>query len=198
MVYSILYAKEGASGDLSPHMDDDHSALVHMCSGHLYGTHTLFRPGNAASPPPRADPPGRSATSHEPKGRRGPNLAFPESSEPARGSRAHIGKRDAPCRGIPFEGTLGLESLLGDGGELVEGLDVLISHLSEDLAVELDAGELQAVHELGVGLATYSKRGPPRGPPCAPAPRKRESRPPVSGALLSHGLTPQYHRRGAA
>ena len=28
--------------------------------------------------------------------------------------------------------------------------------------------------------------------------QKRESRPPVSGALLSHGLTPQYHRRGAA
>ena len=174
MAYSTLYAKEGASGDLSPHIDDDHSVLVHMCGGHLYGTHTLFRPGNAAPPPPRTDPPERSATSHEPKGRRGPNLAFPESSEPARGSRAHLRKRDAPCRGIPFEGTLGLESLLGDGGEL------------------------QAVHELGVGLATYSKRGPPRGPPCAPAPRKRESRPPVSGALLSHGLTPQYHRRGAA
>ena len=26
----------------------------------------------------------------------------------------------------------------------------------------------------------------------------RERRPPVSGALLSHGLTPQYHRRSAA
>lgn len=25
-----------------------------------------------------------------------------------------------------------------------------------------------------------------------------ERRPPVSGALLSHGLTPQYHRRSAA
>ncbi len=25
-----------------------------------------------------------------------------------------------------------------------------------------------------------------------------ESSPPVSGALLSHGLPPQYHRRGAA
>ena len=79
-------------------------------------------------------------------------------------------------------------------------IDDMLNSLAdgEDLAVELDAGELQAVHELGVGLATYSKRGPPRGPPCAPAPGKRESRPPVSGALLSHGLTPQYHRRGAA
>ena len=28
--------------------------------------------------------------------------------------------------------------------------------------------------------------------------KKGESRPPVSGALLSHGLPPQYHRRGAA
>ena len=34
--------------------------------------------------------------------------------------------------------------------------DSLISHLSEDLAVELDAGELQAVHELGVGTVSYT------------------------------------------
>ena len=45
---------------------------------------------------------------------------------------------------------LGLESLLGNGSQLVEGLDVLVSHLSQDLAVKLDAGNLQAVHELRV------------------------------------------------
>ena len=56
-------------------------------------------------------------------------------------------KRDAPA-GHPVERRLlSLESLLGNGCELVEGLDVLVSHLSEDLAVELNAGELQTVHE---------------------------------------------------
>ena len=38
------------------------------------------------------------------------------------------------------------------------------------------------------------KRGP-RGPRSAPI---WKCRPPVSGALLSHGLPPQYHRRSAA
>lgn len=48
------------------------------------------------------------------------------------------------------------------------------------------------------------KKGAPRGgdPPRRPRARARrmrvERRPPVSGALLSHGLTPQYHRRSAA
>ena len=37
-----------------------------------------------------------------------------------------------------------------------------------------------------------------RSPPPPRDMKKGESRPPVSGALLSHGLTPQYHRRGAA
>ena len=37
-----------------------------------------------------------------------------------------------------------------------------------------------------------------RSPPPPRDMKKGESRPPVSGALLSHGLPPQYHRRGAA
>lgn len=36
IVYSTFHEKEGASGDLSPYIDDDHSVLVHICSGHLY------------------------------------------------------------------------------------------------------------------------------------------------------------------
>ena len=46
------------------------------------------------------------------------------------------------------------------------------------------------------------KKGAPRASPRRPRARPREMRverrPPVSGALLSHGLTPQYHRRSAA
>ena len=46
------------------------------------------------------------------------------------------------------------------------------------------------------------RRGRRGGPPRRPRARARdirvERRPPVSGALLSHGLTPQYHRRSAA
>ena len=42
------------------------------------------------------------------------------------------------------------------------------------------------------------EKGSPEGTPRALPREKRESRPPVSGALLSHGLPPQYHRRGAA
>ena len=41
------------------------------------------------------------------------------------------------------------------------------------------------------------KKGGPKAPR-APWARAPERRPPVSGALLSHGLTPQYHRRSAA
>ena len=41
------------------------------------------------------------------------------------------------------------------------------------------------------------KKGDPKAPR-APGARAPERRPPVSGALLSHGLTPQYHRRSAA
>lgn len=67
--------------------------------------------------------------------------------------------------GHPVETHLGLKSLLGDGGELVEGLDVLVGHLSEDLAVELDAGELQAVHELGVGDVVHAGGGVDTGDP---------------------------------
>lgn len=67
--------------------------------------------------------------------------------------------------GHPVETHLGLKSLLGDGGELVEGLDVLVGHLSEDLAVELDAGELQAVHELGVGDVVHAGGGVDTGNP---------------------------------
>lgn len=41
-------------------------------------------------------------------------------------------------------------------------------------------------------------RGPPRRPRARARQMRVERRPPVSGALLSHGLTPQYHRRSAA
>lgn len=39
---------------------------------------------------------------------------------------------------------------------------------------------------------------PPRRPRARARDIRVERRPPVSGALLSHGLTPQYHRRSAA
>lgn len=39
---------------------------------------------------------------------------------------------------------------------------------------------------------------PPRRPRARARLMRVERRPPVSGALLSHGLTPQYHRRSAA
>ena len=39
---------------------------------------------------------------------------------------------------------------------------------------------------------------PPRRPRARARQIRVERRPPVSGALLSHGLTPQYHRRSAA
>lgn len=65
------------------------------------------------------------------------------------------------------ERELALEGLLGDGGELVEGLDVLIGHLREDLAVELDAGELEAVHELRVGDLVHAGGGVDAGDPQA-------------------------------
>ena len=39
---------------------------------------------------------------------------------------------------------------------------------------------------------------PPRRPRARPREIRVERRPPVSGALLSHGLAPQYHRRSAA
>ena len=39
---------------------------------------------------------------------------------------------------------------------------------------------------------------PPRRPRARARRMRVERRPPVSGALLSHGLTPQYHRRSAA
>ena len=49
-----------------------------------------------------------------------------------------------------------------------------------------------------------TKKGP-KGPIKAKGPREQthtdlmtKRRPPVSGALLSHGLTPQYHRRWPA
>ena len=44
------------------------------------------------------------------------------------------------------------------------------------------------------GAAGDSPAAPPRPTPLI----RVERRPPVSGALLSHGLTPQYHRRSAA
>ena len=48
------------------------------------------------------------------------------------------------------------------------------------------------------GPGAQAKRGA-RAARAGPRPRQEvESRPPVSGALLSHGLPPQYHRRGAA
>ena len=52
--------------------------------------------------------------------------------------------------------TLGLERLLGDGGKLVEALDILIGHLGEHLTVKLDAGNLETVHELRVGNVVHA------------------------------------------
>ena len=61
------------------------------------------------------------------------------ASDKKRGRRA---LRDTPL--LIQMNRLGLEGLLCDGSQLVEGLDVLVSHLSQDLAVELDTGNLQA------------------------------------------------------
>ena len=46
--------------------------------------------------------------------------------------------------------------------------------------------------------AAERRRGPARIARAPSPPADAGSRPPVSGALLSHGLPPQYHRRGAA
>ena len=61
--------------------------------------------------------------------------------------------------------SLRLECLLGDGGKLVEGLDVLVGHLSQYLAVELDASELQTVHETRVGDVVHAGGSVDAGPP---------------------------------
>ena len=58
-------------------------------------------------------------------------------------------------------------------------------------------------NEKGPGGPSRMKEGGAAGIPTRrPRARARdirvERRPPVSGALLSHGLTPQYHRRSAA
>ena len=59
--------------------------------------------------------------------------------------------------------------------------------------------KLTSSKELKVEKIHSESRHEKRGPK---APRAGDSRPqrrpPVSGALLSHGLTPQYHRRSAA
>ena len=47
-----------------------------------------------------------------------------------------------------------------------EGLDVLVSHLSQDLAVELDAGNLQAVHELRVRDVVQTSSSVDTSDPC--------------------------------
>ena len=57
--------------------------------------------------------------------------------------------------------------------------------------------------EKGPGGPSRTKKGgaagdPPRRPRARARRKRVERRPPVSGALLSHGLTPQYHRRSAA
>jgi hypothetical protein len=59
---------------------------------------------------------------------------------------------------------------LGDGGlgglaQGGEGLRVLDAHLREDLAVELDAGQVQAVHELRVAHAVQAGGGVDTGDP---------------------------------
>ena len=46
--------------------------------------------------------------------------------------------------------------------------------------------------------AFNAKRGRPRGLPLLQFKRTARCRPPVSGALASHGLTPQYSRRDGA
>ena len=45
------------------------------------------------------------------------------------------------------------------------------------------------------GRAPQRERGPGGSPP---GPLSGECPPPVSGVLLSHGLSPQYHRRSGA
>ena len=48
------------------------------------------------------------------------------------------------------------------------------------------------IQHIWVGM----KKGGPKAPRAGDS--RPQRRPPVSGALLSHGLTPQYHRRSAA
>src|SRR4051794_41977565 len=56
-------------------------------------------------------------------------------------------------------GGSGRRRLTGGVGESREGLGVADGDVREDLAVELDAGELEAVHELSVAHAVLPRGG---------------------------------------
>src|SRR4051794_33357385 len=56
-------------------------------------------------------------------------------------------------------GGSGRRRLTGGVGESGEGLGVADGDVREDLAVELDAGELEAVHELAVAHAVLARGG---------------------------------------
>ena len=64
-----------------------------------------------------------------------------------------------------FSQSLRLERLLGDRSELVEALDVLVGHLREHLTIELDTGDLEAVHELGVRDVVHTSGSVDAGDP---------------------------------
>src|SRR3712207_6433075 len=58
-------------------------------------------------------------------------------------------------------------SLSGALGESAEGLGIAHGDVGQDLAVQLDAGELQAVHERAVGHALEARGGVDAGDPQA-------------------------------
>ena len=61
---------------------------------------------------------------------------------------------------VRLVGSAGRQRLAGALGKASEGVGVADCDVREDLAVELDAGELQAVHELRV--ATFRSGARPR------------------------------------
>ena len=61
----------------------------------------------------------------------------------------------------------GLERLVGDGAELVKGIHIGNGQIREDLAVDLNTGELKAVDELGVVGAADPGAGVNTGDPKA-------------------------------
>ena len=83
----------------------------------------------------------------------------------------------------------GILRLLGDLGQLGEGGGVVDSHLRQHLPVDLDAGDLQAVHEGGVVHAVHLAGGGDAGDPQAAEISLLELAAGVSvGQGLHHGL----------
>src|SRR5450755_315438 len=75
---------------------------------------------------------------------------------PGGGAGVRLGRRSA-----------GSQRLTGALGETSEGVGVVDGHVGQNLAIELNLGDLQSVHELRVGHAVLARGGVDAGDPQA-------------------------------